>query len=156
MENKEYPDLKTSLNYDENIMKSKVDTRTRLEIKYKADQISVDKAKELFPDIIEWLEEVFHGMLLDNFVKFLIKKNNDGQISMITLFWTEDHIYKIVCYHRIDRPNGYMGCYLDNRMARPGEAHIRGNDLPDGEYNKDTFKRIMNACIACEVKKIFN
>lgn len=38
---------------------------------------------------------------------------------------------------------GYLGCTVKNRMPHPGEDWIRGNDLTDGGFSYDTFRKII-------------
>ena len=46
--------------------------------------------------------------------------------------------------------HGYLGCVMTNCEPDPGETHLRGRDLPDGAFTRDTWARIIQAMCACE------
>ncbi len=50
--------------------------------------------------------------------------------------------------------SGYLGCIARSRIARPGENHLRGNDLHDGPLTFKTFQRIMFDIVAYELVPI--
>ena len=52
--------------------------------------------------------------------------------------------------------DSYLGCTMENRSPYPGETHLRGNDLPDGKFNEETWKKILIAIISNELQSIFN
>lgn len=47
--------------------------------------------------------------------------------------------------------DGYLGCTMSARRARPGEDWTRGNDLSDGPLTRNTLMRIYEDIIACEI-----
>ena len=44
----------------------------------------------------------------------------------------------------------YLGCIVSNRIVRAGETWTRGSDLPDGEFGRHTFDRIIKSILALE------
>jgi hypothetical protein len=48
----------------------------------------------------------------------------------------------------------YLGCSASIRTPRTGEDWCRGNDLPDGEFNKETLVEILGAIMFYESKEI--
>lgn len=64
------------------------------------------------------------------------------------LLATAAHQYSITV-----RPE-YVGCTATTRTARPGETHLRGNDLPDGPLSEATIDEIMSAIVAYELVEI--
>ena len=56
----------------------------------------------------------------------------------------------------IERTNGenYLGCIASSRKARPGEDWTRGNDLPDGNLSKKTWRQILAGIVRYEVQRI--
>jgi len=46
---------------------------------------------------------------------------------------------------------GYLGCGANCRLADPGESHLRGRDLPDGEYCQKTWNKIVRAILRREL-----
>ena len=65
--------------------------------------------------------------------------------------YTAEHSYHISAtwkeYHA-----HYIGCISNTRTPRPGEDWIRGNDLPDGHFCRETWEHIKNAIIKYEMK----
>lgn len=49
-------------------------------------------------------------------------------------------------YH-LHYTNGYLGATARSRIARAGEDWLRGNDLPDGPFSRETFDYIVRAIL---------
>ena len=45
----------------------------------------------------------------------------------------------------------YLGCIVSSRITRPGETWLRGNDLPDGKFTRETWDKILNGIFAYEL-----
>ena len=54
----------------------------------------------------------------------------------------------------IEKNRGYLGCVGQTRKARAGEDWLRGNDLADGSYSKETWQKIKNDILAYELVKV--
>lgn len=95
---------------------------------------------------------VFPGMVED-FVKMTKNFKSEGMFHKEYVFYTDEYKYKILA---IDRPDddGYLGCNVSARKARPGEDWVRGNDLPDGPLNEKTWMMILNAIINYEMVRL--
>lgn len=50
----------------------------------------------------------------------------------------------------------YLGMTVSSRLARPGEGWLRGNDLPDGSFSKETFDAMMAAMLTYELRGVSN
>lgn len=48
----------------------------------------------------------------------------------------------------------YLGCVASCRTPRAGEHHARGNDLPDGRLNDETWRAILFAIVGYELVKV--
>jgi len=59
--------------------------------------------------------------------------------------YTARHHYSIVVTE-----SGYLGCTAACRTPRPGEDWTRGNDLPDGDFCKETLHEILGAIVFYE------
>lgn len=68
-------------------------------------------------------------------------------------FYTEEHQYFIVAIDRT-KDKGYLGCVVQTRKPRPGEDWLRGNDLSDGPFNKNTWNSIVNSIVRYEIVKL--
>ena len=52
----------------------------------------------------------------------------------------------------IKEDSGYLGCGVTSRKNRVGEDWVRGSDLPDGGYSKETFDMIIRAIVRYELQ----
>lgn len=66
--------------------------------------------------------------------------------------YTDNNKYAIVANTKNE--NGYLGCVASSRKKRAGENWYRGNDLPDGELNEQTWNNIVSGIISYELVKI--
>jgi len=99
----------------------------------------------------QWLEELIFPGKVDDFVQTVrIFKDENQNLKEMNIY-TNQFKYHIIAS---DRPNdeGYLGCQVVARKSRAGEDWIRGNDLPDGEFNKDTWKQILYSIINYELE----
>jgi len=68
--------------------------------------------------------------------------------------YTGNNCYAINAVERGKEANSYLGCVASARKPRAGEDWTRGNDLPDGKLNRETWEEIKNAIIAYELVKL--
>jgi hypothetical protein len=98
-----------------------------------------------------WLEElIFPGSTKDFVHNTKIYSSPDGESYREFCFYTDEYRYRIVA---IDRPNdnGFLGCQTSVRKFRPGEDWHRGNDLPDGPFERDTWEKIIKGIVRYEL-----
>ena len=119
------------------------------------DAIDVGETKdELFKGriLLEWLEDLVYPGKIEDFIHELQAENDPvkGGWKMIMALYTDEHKYQIVAIDRIGE-KGYLGCQVSTRKYRAGEDWLRGNDLPDGPFNLDTWNRILNGIIRYEL-----
>jgi len=106
-----------------------------------------------FPDLHKWLEELSRYKKVEDFVYIADYKKEEKSISV--QIFTKEHYYTIVAKLPSDKkPEGYFGTYGSCRKPRAGENWWRGNDLPDGEYKRETWERFLNSFIAYELVKV--
>ena len=70
-----------------------------------------------------------------------------GEILKIRIF-SRDNYYAIVAKEK------YLGCTVSKRKSRAGENWSRGSDLPDGKFNRETWKKIKHAIVRYELVKV--
>lgn len=101
----------------------------------------------------QWLKELVYPGKVSDFVKEIEGKGEDGEVYRSLCIYTEEHQYFISA---IERSSGksYIGCQVNARKSRAGEDWVRGNDLPDGEFNKKTWDRIIYAIVSYEMIKL--
>lgn len=95
---------------------------------------------------------VFPGMVKD-FVKVIKDFKTKTTIHKEYVFYTNEYKYKIFAIDRIDK-DSYLGCQVSSRKTRAGEDWTRGNDLPDGPINSETWFMILNAIINYELVEL--
>lgn len=61
------------------------------------------------------------------------------------IFCTAAHTY------HLSFTDTYLGCVATSRIVRPGEDWTRGNDMPDGEFSRETFDRIIQGIVGYEL-----
>jgi hypothetical protein len=113
-----------------------------------------DKDLTLMEMLDQWLAELVFPGKIEDFIQCLEGSGDDKNESKRRIcFYTEEHQYFITA---IDKPEGknYLGCQVSTRKARAGEDWTRGNDLPDGLFNKETWKRIVYAIVNYELVKL--
>lgn len=96
--------------------------------------------------LIKWLKEIFPIEEMDDYVEVLV---SDEPVEKLKYrFFTREFKYTISA-------NGqYLGAVVKCRKPRAGENHRRGNDLPDGKFCQETWDKIKNSIVACELVKI--
>lgn len=118
-----------------------------------------EKVTEIRPftkieELNKWLTDLVFPGKIENFIYELESHHVPGvEQSLKVCFHTEEHQYFITGIDRtID--DGYLSCQVNCRKTRAGEDWIRGNDLPDGKFNKATWDRILRAVINYELVKL--
>lgn len=108
-------------------------------------------------DFDKWLKELVYPREVDDFIEVIYdggQGTDDGyEMKKMINFYTDHHIYHIVAIEREDE-KGYLGCQVSARKRRAGEDWDRGNDLPDGPFNRETLEQIKNAIIAYELVQL--
>ena len=99
-----------------------------------------------------WLPRLFRGRW-DRFVERVDATSDEQEEHRGYRMYTAEHRYTIVAVVKQDG-HTYLGCQASTRKPRAGEDHTRGNDLPDGGFNHDTWLKIVHAIVAYELVKL--
>jgi len=102
----------------------------------------------------EWVSKLIFPGLVKDFIQE--KKSFDvgnGEHFREFCFYTEDNKYSVIAIER-EKDDGYLGCGVSCRKVRAGEDWIRGNDLPDGPFTKETWDTIIYAIVNYELIKL--
>uniref|UniRef100_A0A6M3K5Y7 Uncharacterized protein n=1 Tax=viral metagenome TaxID=1070528 RepID=A0A6M3K5Y7_9ZZZZ len=75
---------------------------------------------------------------------------NEADDMIGVRLYTDGHVYSIKA------TPVFLGCTASTRKARPGEDWTRGNDLADGEFNEETWLKILKDIVSYELKSISN
>jgi hypothetical protein len=101
----------------------------------------------------QWLKELVFPGKVEDFIQEMGGSGDKKEQLREICFYTDENYYFI---HASERHDGksYIGCQVSARKERAGEDWIRGNDLPDGPFNKETWNRIINAIVNYELVKL--
>jgi len=80
--------------------------------------------------------------------------NPDENFERVVLYiYTDSHCYSIVAIDKASG-DGYLGCQVSARKPLAGEDWVRGNDLPDGPFTRNTWEKIKDAIIGYELVEL--
>lgn len=114
-----------------------------------------DKEPTKMQMLDQWIKELVYPGEVKDFIQEITGSGNNEETQRSLCFYTEEHVYYINAIDRFHATKGsYLGCQVNSRKSRPGEDWIRGNDLPDGEFNKKTWDRIIYAIVSYELVKL--
>ena len=115
--------------------------KERLEEKNKAVIIDFDGLRKIAGSFSNWLKD----LVMDPDKYTLMFKTETGFRCNI---YSNDHVYSFYGYvPGIKNIRGYLGAGATLRKSKVGEDWHRGNDLPDGEYSKETFDKIVSRIV---------
>jgi len=103
-----------------------------------------------------WLKEICLGDV-DKYIQITGEggegTGNGYKHEIFLYLFTDNYRY---CIHAKDesKNDGYLGCVVSTRKPRAGEDWTRGNDLPDGKFDRKTWNKIKNAIIRYELIQI--
>lgn len=113
-----------------------------------------EREMTLMEQLDQWLRElVFPGKVTD-FIEEVGGQGNETEEQREVCFYTKDYTYFIHAIERKDEKDSYIGCQVNARKSRAGETWSRGNDLPDGPFNKETWNKIIYAIVNYELVKL--
>lgn len=101
---------------------------------------------------MEWLKELCPLDKVEDYCEFVSDSNPPTETKIRV--YTHDYCYAIVAKKSSKPGHIYLGCVVSCRKPRAGETWTRGNDLPDGKFNRETWGKIKNAIIRHELVKI--
>ena len=110
------------------------------------------KMKTKMDMLNDWLDKLIFPGETSDFIQE-VGEPIYNEIKRKIYLYTEDHKYMIVAIDR-ENDNGYLGCQVSTRKPRAGEDWTRGNDLPDGPFNKNTWNSILNGIIRYEIVRL--
>lgn len=132
--------------------------KERFEEKRNAKLIKYESLIDIAPEFALWLKTVVrYGNVDSQVLIYWYCYDSCPENRFRCIFYTNNHKYSISGYVPIeaDKDNkGYLGCVASTRKPRPGEDWTRGNDLPDGNYSKQTFDKIVRGILGYEIKNL--
>ena len=101
----------------------------------------------------EWITELVYPGKVEDFIKVIKEFEFKDTLNKEIVFYTDGYKYRIYSIDRND-DEGYLGCQVSARKERPGENWIRGNDLADGPFDKETWNRILSRIVNYELREL--
>jgi hypothetical protein len=109
----------------------------------------------LMEHLDQWLKELVFPGEVEDFIEEIAGSGDDQEQVRELCFYTDEHNYYLHVTQRYDAPeNSYMSCHVNARKKRAAENWTRGNDLPDGPFNKETWNRIIYSIVNYELVKL--
>ena len=119
-----------------------------------------ERATEAKKELISWLSESFgdhrnwDNYIIDRGIEQKQGSPDDTAAARFTAYiYVGDHRYNFSCHIRPSGDN-YLGGSFSTTQYRVGEDWMRGNDLPDGSFNKRTFDAIIRSILRTEFKAL--
>ena len=130
--------------------------KERYEEKRNAKLIKYEELINIAPDFAIWLKQlVRYGNVDSQVLIYWYCFEDKPENRFNCLFYTDTKKYSISGYVSVDnKSKGYLGCIASTRKSRVGEDWHRGSDLPDGEYSKKTFNKIVHGIVGYELKSL--
>jgi len=113
-----------------------------------------DKEPTKMQMLDQWLKELIFPGEAKDFFQESSGHGKPGEVQRTFYFYTDEHKYFINAIERTIDEDSYLGCQVSSRKQRAGEDWSRGNDLPDGKFNKKTWDRIIYAIVSYEMVKL--
>ena len=101
----------------------------------------------------EWITELVYPGKVEDFIKVIKEFKYEQDLNKEFIFYTYEYKYRIYCIER-NSNEGYLGCQVSARKTRPGEDWIRGNDLADGPFTKETWNKILSRIVNYELREL--
>ena len=108
--------------------------RDRLETDHGGKLMRIDDLPPAYADLREWLKPRFG---LRNIL--VVQRPN----SLRLVWYTRDNVFYVSVRLPTEGDTGYIDAVASRRCPRAGETWVRGNDLADGPYTRDTLLRVM-------------
>ncbi|MGD2072935.1 MAG: hypothetical protein PVG65_05560 [Candidatus Thorarchaeota archaeon] len=117
--------------------------------------MEIKTTKEKVAIFKEWSKELCRWDRNDWFIHWTVIPKDYNTEEVFTKFrvYTRDNVYGIGARFRTNGRD-YLGCTVSKRKPRAGEDWTRGNDLPDGPFNRKTWEKIKDSIIQYELVKI--
>jgi len=120
-----------------------------------------DDPNEIYEECIsqmkKWLSLVYPKSKVDRALKVEYVETNGSNVRKLFLkskIWTLNNQYSIAATIHIGNLPGYLGCVAIARKERPGETWSRGSDLADGDFNENTWNKIILSIVKYEAEEV--
>ena len=113
----------------------------------------IDRERTLMELLDVWVRELTYPGQVQELIQEVSGSGDQLEKKRRFCFYTNDHKYSISAIERVVGKS-YLGCTVTTRKPRAGEDWTRGNDLPDGDFTKETWDKIINSIVRYELQKL--
>jgi len=113
---------------------------------YEIDEV----LEHLLYQLKEWASTIYQNATK---IDRAIKVDKEKRWIHLVIF-THTNKYSIGVHAKDTIKNSYLGCTARTRKPRVGETWTRGNDLPDGKFNIETWNDILRGIVRYEAQEI--
>ena len=127
-----------------------------LEEERKGKLISIKNIGNYSVSLSMWLKSIVKGDADNvNNNMIIVERINQNKEKVINiLFYTSENSYSITALKANNDNKGYLGCVMVCRKPDAGEWWNRGHDLADGEFNENTWNKIISDIVATEMQTL--
>jgi len=109
------------------------------------------KLENALSQVREWLSSVYSPAQVDRAIQVIPQERR-----LRFKIWTAVNEYAVIVHIKDERPleEAYMGAVASRRTPRVGETWTRGNDLPDGRFGEELWRKILAAIVRYEAQEV--
>ncbi len=101
-------------------------------------------------ELKNWIKALGRFINPEEFAKIDKEEDKQGEKKLKISMFTNENVYHITGVDK-DGKDGYLGATMSHRKPSAGETWTRGRDLADGKFNKETWEKIKDNIISCEL-----
>jgi hypothetical protein len=94
----------------------------------------------------EWVENLCFPHKDSKFTEYVEHHKSTLKFKI----YTDNNVYHFIAVVK-DNDDNYLSCQVSSRKQRAGESWTRGNDLPDGKINQNTWFNILQSIVKHEM-----
>ena len=97
-----------------------------------------------------WLSEIYPASKVDR----AMGSPSNKRFFISSKIWTYNNAYSIIAKGQNALNEWYLGASAHSRKSRTGETWQRGNNLADGRFCEETWRRIMTDIVRYEAEEV--
>lgn len=115
-----------------------------------------EKYIEAKKQLIVWLDNAFGDVGVDwnNYIVDVISDLSKEKNKFFRAYVFLGHCRYLISVHIYENRKSYLGCIMNSTRYLVGEDWMRGSDLSDGEFNRDTFDKIIRDILRTQFRKV--
>lgn len=117
----------------------------------------VEMYEEAIEQLRKWFSEIYSPAKVDRALhidQIVVPDSPIRKLYVRAKIWTFTNVYGITASIHVENPPGYLACGAQSRKPRVGETWCRGNDLADGRFSEETWRRILCDIVRYEAEEV--